>query len=221
MTDNLANRVGRLVGGTINKIVDIAEDMAPEVVMEEAIREVDRAIDDIRSELGRILAQAHLATNRLAEESDKHEDLKAKAKLALEQGREDLAEAAVAQMIDVEAQLPILEKTVTQAKEREQELESYVAALKGRRSEMKEELAKFREAQQASVQPVPEGSSAAGGRVEVTVDKAEAAFNRVMERNGGIAATGVDLKTATQMAELEDLARSQKIRDRLNQIKEG
>ncbi|WP_259780502.1 PspA/IM30 family protein [Aestuariispira ectoiniformans] len=221
MSENLANRVGRLVGGTINKIVDIAEDMAPEVVMEEAIREVDRAIDDIRAELGKLLAQSHLATNRLSAESAKHDDLKAKAKLALDQGREDLAEVAVSQMVDIEAQIPVLEQTIADAGDREKELESYIAALKGRRSEMAEELKAFRDARQASIQIVPEGSAASGGTVDVTVDKAEQAFNRVMERNGGVGVAGGELKDTRQLAELEDMARQQKIRDRLNQIKEG
>lgn len=221
MNESIANRVGRLVGGTVNKIVDMAEDMAPEVVMEEAIREVDRAIDDIRTELGQLLAQAHLATNRLSEESAKHDDLQAKAKLALDQGREDLAETAVSQMVDIEAQIPVLERTVAEAKEREQELESYIAALKGRRAEMKDELKSFREARQASIQTVPDGSSASGGTIQVAVDKAEGAFNRVMERNGGVGSSGVDLKSAKQLAELEEMARTQKIRDRLKQIKEG
>ena len=52
MAENIASRVGRLISGTANMVVDTVENMAPEMVMEEAIREVDRAIDDVRAELG-------------------------------------------------------------------------------------------------------------------------------------------------------------------------
>ena len=136
MSENLTSRVGRLLSGTANSLVDALENVAPEMVMEEAVREVDRAIDDVRNELGRVLSSRHLAGSRLAQENRKHEELSEKAALALKQGREDLAEAAVSRLMDVEAQIPVLEATIAQANEAEAELEGYIAALQARKREM-------------------------------------------------------------------------------------
>ena len=69
MTESLASRVGRVLSGTINMLVDAVEDVAPEIVMGQAIREVDQAIDEVRAELGKFIAKKHLATTRIAEEN--------------------------------------------------------------------------------------------------------------------------------------------------------
>ncbi|RED53960.1 PspA/IM30 family protein [Aestuariispira insulae] len=222
MRDNLSNRVGRLISGTVNRIVDMAEGVSPDMVMEQALREMEKAIDDVRTELGRVIAETHLATNRLASENQKHEELGAKIKLALNEGREDLAEAAVSQVLDIEAQIPVLENTIAQAKAREVELEGFVAALKGRRAEMQEELQQYR---RSVAEPAMIGeanpTAITGNRVEAAVGRAETAFNRVLENAGGMPGQSPDLKTAKQMAELEELAREQKIKDRLSQFRDG
>ena len=49
--------------------------------------------------------------------------------LALDNEREDLAETAISQLLDIETQIPILENTIAEAKESVTELEGYVAAL--------------------------------------------------------------------------------------------
>ncbi|MDH3763867.1 MAG: PspA/IM30 family protein, partial [Gammaproteobacteria bacterium] len=55
MKENIANRVGRIISGSLNALVDAVENAAPETVMEEAIREIDGAIDEVRTELGRVV----------------------------------------------------------------------------------------------------------------------------------------------------------------------
>ena len=144
MTESLASRVGRVLSGTVNMLVDAVEDVAPEIVMGQAIREVDQAIDEVRAELGKVIAKKHLATTRIAEENRKHDELSEKIRLAVSEGREDLAEAAVARLLDIEAQVPVLEATIAQASEGKVELEGYVSALRARKREMDDELGEFR-----------------------------------------------------------------------------
>ena len=67
MSETLARRVGRLVSGGFHAILDAAENLAPEAVMNENIREIERAIDEVRSELGKVLVQKHLATKKMAD----------------------------------------------------------------------------------------------------------------------------------------------------------
>ena len=221
MSEYLASRVGRILSGTVNSLVDAVENMAPEMVMEEAIREVDQAIDDVRAELGRVLSSKHLASTRLAEENRRHEELTEKVSLALKEGREDLAEAAVAQLMDIEAQLPVLETTIAQAGEGEAELERYVAALQARKREMKEELKHYRASQSVAGASTPEGGGGPdGSKVDRAVRRAESAFDRVLESASGVPGTSApDRKTATQMAELDELARQNRIKERLASFK--
>ena len=65
MAESIASRVGRIVSGSVNALVSAVENAAPETVMAEAIQEIDRAIDEVRVELGRVLGEKHLASTRL------------------------------------------------------------------------------------------------------------------------------------------------------------
>ncbi|MEM1314452.1 MAG: PspA/IM30 family protein, partial [Pseudomonadota bacterium] len=143
MAEGLVNRVKRLVSGGLGSIVDAIEGGAPETVMKEAIREIDAALDEVRDDLGLVLADKHNATRRIADANARHEELSEKTRLALAEGREDLAEAAIARQIDIEAQMPVLEDALNEAGHRAAELEGYVAALSARRREMEDDLAAF------------------------------------------------------------------------------
>jgi phage shock protein A len=220
MKEAIASRVGRLIAGSVNALVDAVENVAPEMVMEQALREIDGAADDVRTELGRVIATKHLATKRLAEENRKHEALGEQVEVAVAQSREDLAEAAIARQFDIEAQIPVLEAAITDAANQQKELEGYIAALTARRREMEQELAQFRAAQKQAAAAAAAGEAASGsGGAARKVAEAEQAFGRVMARNGGVpgsAAMGAD---AAKLAELEDLARKNRIQERLAEIK--
>ena len=112
MAESIGTRVGRIIAGSVHALIDAVENAAPEMVMEQAIREVDEVIDDVRAELGRAAANKHLASTRLMEENRKHEELGAQIELAVGQARDDLASAAIARQLDIEAQIPVLETTI-------------------------------------------------------------------------------------------------------------
>lgn len=226
MREKLVNRVGRLISGSFNAVVDAIESTAPETVMEQAIREIDSAIEDVRKELGKVIANKHLANKRLMEENRRHEDLSEKIKFAIAEGREDLAETAIAKQIDIEAQIPILEATIADGTDQEKELEGYIAALQAKKREMGDELRHFKdrmkEANAAQKLDKTESDPSATS-VEGKVANAESAFERIIERTTGIQMPGqrTDRKAEAQLAELEEMARSRKIKDRLMTIKNG
>jgi phage shock protein A len=210
-------RVKRLVSGGANMIVAAVEAMAPEMVMEEAVREIDRAIDDVRTELGQLLTRQYHATQRLAAENERHESLKEKIRIALQEGRDDLAEAGVAQLLDIEAQIPLLEATALETRSAQTELEGFIAALQGRKREMIAELNAYRSAKSSGEAAAESAPSSVRQRVE----SAQSAFDRVMDGAGGLG-LGVavpDPKTAKVNAELEELARRNRIKERLAALK--
>lgn len=224
MSESLTSRVGRLIAGSFHAIVDAVENAAPEAVMDQAIREIDSAVADVRADLGTVEAQRHLTGKRLAEESARQEQLGEQARLALDQGRDDLARAAVERQIDIEAQLPVLEARLAELADDKARLEGYVTALQAKKREMREALADYRKSaeQRASTTGSATGTSKAGPTVQDRAERAADAFDRVFQRQTGLSGTrgGSDASQA-QLAELEELARANRIAERLARLKAG
>jgi phage shock protein A len=207
MGENIASRVGRLVAGSVNAIMDAAENASPEIVMQQSIREIDSAITEIRAEMGKAAVSQHMIQNRLASENQKHQTLSEQAAVALNEGRDDLIEAAIARQMDIEAQVPVMEKTLEKTTAHIKELEGYIAALQGKKREMQEELNLFKKQKLSSSSP--------SGAPQAKVDKAQAAFERVM----GTHAPASGHADEAKLAELEALTRQNRIKERLEALK--
>lgn len=219
MSEGLFARVSRIISGGVNLAVDMAESAAPEVVMKEAIREIDSAIGDVRKQLGEVVARRHNASQRLATEQQRHQDLADQIRLALKEDREDLAEAAAATQLDVEAQLPILEASIAECGTEEAELENYIHALQARRREMESEMAQILKAAKTAEGQTVNTQAPGTGNVESAVDRASGAFDRVASATTGVSGSTRATDPA-KLAELEELARKNRIRERLAQFKQ-
>lgn len=222
MSESMRSRVGRLIAGGFHSVVDAVENAAPEGVMEQAIREIEAAVADVRSDLGTVEAQRHLTSKRLAEDSARQEQLTEQARLALEQGREDLARAAVERQVDIEAQLPVLEARLADLADDKARLEGYISALQAKKREMRDALADYRSAQTA--QPSGSRGLADSGRQKDSpqgrAERASDAFDRIFQRHTGLKGTsGTPDGNAAKLAELEDLARDNRIAERLARLK--
>jgi phage shock protein A len=222
MNESISSRVGRIISGSLNAIVDAVENAAPETVMQESIREIESAIDEVRIELGKVIAAKHLASNRLMSENQKHTDLTEKLELAVQQERDDLAEAAISAQLDIEAQLPILENTISDNTAREKELEGYIAALKAKKSEMQDELDEYKRLQH-ELNSTDTLGAASANTINQQVDKASASFDRVMKNATGLSSRlhSQTPASAEKMAELDEMARQNRIQERLAEVKKS
>jgi len=220
MSDSITVRVGRIVSGGLNAIVDAMENASPEIVMEQVLREIDGAIDEVRAELGRASVAKHLANSRLMEENRRHKTLSEQIASAVAQDRDDLAEAGIAEQLDIEAQIPVLERAIAEAGDKEQELAGYIKALQAKKRELKAELQRFAESRRSAEGG---GEQASGEGVAARVARAESAFDRVVERQTGLGGgkEGVDAGHAAKLAELEELARANRVKERLAALKSG
>lgn len=219
MSETLSRRVGRLVSGGFHALIDAAENLAPEAVMNESIREIERAVDEVRAELGKVLAQKHLAAKKMVDESNRHEAIDANLQAAVDAGRDDLAEAGIAEQIDIEARLPILENTIADCAAQEKELEGFIAALQAKKREMQQQLQDWRAAQQS----VGAGKAAGGNgsdlnRIARDAEKSGNAFDRVMGRQNSVH-NSTDAAQLAKLKELEDLSRNNRIAERLAALK--
>ena len=221
MSETLSRRVGRLVSGGFHALIDAAENLAPEAVMNESIREIERAVDEVRAELGKMLAQKHLAAKKMADESNRHEAIDANLHAAVDAGRDDLAEAGIAEQMDIEARLPILENTIADCAAQEKELEGFIAALQAKKREMQQQLQDWRAAQQS----MGTGKTAGGNgsdlnRIARDAEKSGNAFDRVMGRQNSVHSS-TDAAQLAKLKELEDLSRNNRIAERLAALKAG
>ena len=221
MSETLSRRVGRLVSGGFHALIDAAENLAPEAVMNESIREIERAVDEVRAELGKVLAQKHLAAKKMADESNRHEAIDANLQAAVDAGRDDLAEAGIAEQMDIEARLPILENTIADCAAQEKELEGFIAALQAKKREMQQQLQDWRAAQQS----MGTGKTAGGNgsdlnRIAHDAEKSGNAFDRVMGRQNSVHSS-TDAAQLAKLKELEDLSRNNRIAERLAALKAG
>lgn len=220
MADSLKTRVGRVIAGGVHALLDRLEDQAPDAVMEQTLREADSVIDDVRHELGIVAANRHLSQQQHASLNAQHARLAEQIEQAMAQGRDELVRAGVARQLDIEAQLPVLENTLSEHALQERELQGFVAALLAKKREMAEALSEFRKSRAAVAQTgVKTGAAGAEQRIGVVSD----AFDRLYGRQTGLTAStrGSTLQQAAQLRELDELVRDNKIAERIAQLKAG
>jgi phage shock protein A len=220
MSDTLRQRVSRAIVGGAHALLDKIEDAAPVAMLEQSVREVDAITDDVRAELGRAVANRHLAQQQHVNLNREHEQLGQAIEQALQAGREDLAKPAIARQIDIEAQLPVLEASMSELAAQEKELTGFVDALMGKKREMQTAITEFERSRQMA--GVPAGTNAAASQtVDARLQAAQSAFDRTYQRQTGLDATGrgASLSQSAQLKELGDLVRENKINERLAALK--
>ncbi|HEY5710590.1 MAG TPA: PspA/IM30 family protein [Allosphingosinicella sp.] len=219
MSESVFIRVQRVLSASAENAADALERASGTSLMREAIREIDRASDKLRAQLESAESRRLQATHQQGGVREKLEKLAEQARYALGKGRDDLAEAAVSQQLNCEAQLSSLRKIQSDAAAEERELEANLAALKVRKSEMERELASVEAAQRAAASPAG-GAKAANG-VKHKVERAEAAFERAMEAVGRTGANLADADDAARLAEVDALQRQDRVAERLAALREA
>lgn len=221
MSETLSYRVGRLISGSFHALLDKAEDLAPMVAFNENIREIEKAIDEVRFELGKVVAQKHLASKKLADENTRFESLNDSILTAVQAGRDDLAQVGIAEQLDIEAKLPVLEHTISDCVDKEKELEGFIIALQAKRREVLQAVENYQKtvATHTDGQGVNTGSNL--DKIAQRADKATHAFDRVMSRQAGFAHHTGQNANAQGLKELEELARNNRIAERLAKLKAG
>ncbi len=218
MAEAIFARVSRIFSAKVEDAVDRMEQAGGEAVMREAVREADRAIDEVKAQLEATMARRLQAVRQQLMLAKRVEELTAKAKFALDEGREDLAEAALSRQLDLEAQNGKLDEIQAQARTEETRLEEGLTALKSRKAQMEEVLAAYAIAQREAAIG-GDGKTRPERSAEKKVDAAEQAFNRAMQGAGGLGLTRTDADTINRVAEIDGLQKSAAVAERLAALK--
>ena len=219
MAESVFVRVRRLLSARIEDSVDAMEQANSDGTMREAIREVDRAIDEIRSSQEGAMTRRLQAARQQAMIAKKLEELTSKARFALQEGREDLAEGALKRQVDLEEQSGKLDQVQVLAREEEAKLDESLTALRARKQQMEEALAAFAIAQ-SDASMGGDGGFQNARDVERKVGNAEAAFDRAMTGAGGIGFSRGDAAAINQVAEIDTLAKNATVSERLAALKQ-
>jgi phage shock protein A len=218
MSESIFMRVRRVLSGRVEDRVDEMERSNSDTVMREAVREIDRAIDEVRRDQGNAMTRRLQAARQQENLGKKIEELTAKARFALGEGREDLAEGALARQVDLEEQTGKLVHAQEIAKVEEEKLEESLSALRARKRQMEEALAAFTIARTEASLGGDEGTRNTVER-ERRLENAEAAFDRAMTGGGGIGFTRGDADAINQVAEIDTLQKKATVSERLAALK--
>jgi len=215
MAETLAVRVTRILAGSAHALLDAIEDMAPEALMRQAIREIDQVLADVRADLGKVEAAKHLITCHINKLNNENEQLAADVETALARGEETLARAGIERQTLIDDQTPVLQRSLAEQQERSRELEGYITALLAKRREMEDAFQQF-------LATRAQADAGAPARVEQSarLENAQSAFDRVLARQTGV--TGLSMLNtadAQKLKELQELARRNRIDERLAQLK--
>ncbi len=216
MAESIFTRMSRLLSASVEDAIDRMERAGGDAVMREAIREADRAIDQVKADLESTMTRRLQAARQQKMLAERAGELTTKAKFALGQGREDLAEAALSRQVDFEAQAKELDAVQQQAGEDEQRLENGLSALSARRRQMEDALQAYllsRREAMTGRDRVPRRSA------EKMVDAAEQAFARAMAGAGGVGLARADADTINRVAKLDVMQKSATIARRLAALK--
>jgi phage shock protein A len=220
MADTLRTRVARVIAGGAHALLDKIEDAAPMAMMEQSIRSVEVITDEVRVELGLAVANRHLAQQRHVSLNNEHAQLEASIAQALTSSRDDLAKSALSRQMDIEAQLPVLEGSLSDFCAEEKELSGFVDALMGKQREMQQamrDLESSRHNAQASALRKADATSQASAKLYA----AQSAFDRNYQRQTGLsgASHGASMQQAAKLKELNDMVRENKLNERLAALK--
>lgn len=214
MTESIFLRVRRLLSARVEDGIDAMERANSDATMREAIREVGRAIDEVRTDKERAMTRRLQAARQHEMLRQKVTELTDKARFALKEGRDELAEGAISRQIDFEEQGRQLEQVQSLARDEEAKLEDSLQALRARQRQMEDALSAFQSAR-VDVEHGGHNAQSSTRDIERTVQRAEAAFDRAMTGNGGVKFSRGDIETINKVAEIDGLKKNATVAERL------
>lgn len=220
MSQSLSNRVAKVIAASAHNLLDKWEDANPVAMLDQATRELDQVTAEVRAELGVAVANRHLTQQQHVRLNHEHTELSEHIGTAITAGKDELAKAALARQLDIEAQLPILEASLVNLGNEEKELSAFVEALMSKKREMQRVIMDFEASRQES-QSSTGNRAAKALHTQARVQAVQDAFDRTILRQTGVEGLtrGTSLEQSSKLKELGDMVRDNKINERLAALK--
>lgn len=217
MVESISGRLRRIARARFEGLVDRMEQTSSPAVMAEAIREIERLMEEVAGEKEQVSVRRLSAVRSQNLLRERLADLEGKARFALTEGREDLAEIALSRQVDFEATITELDQTIALAREEEERLALAHGELKQRHQTMVESLRSYEAASADVSQAAPGGSRS---RAQAA-DRAENAFRRAMGAGGDaiVATAAAKEEIRKGLSEIDQLSRRKNIDERLEKLR--
>jgi phage shock protein A len=121
------SRITEIVNSNINAMLDMAED--PEKLVKLMINEMEDTLTEVKSAAAEVVADKIRLTRNRVTESNRRGEWEARANLALEKGREDLAREAVEQKLECEKRIIMIDKRLLEVEALVAQYQSDIARL--------------------------------------------------------------------------------------------
>ena len=162
-------------------------------------------MDEVRAELGKVLAQKHLAAKKMADESNRHEAIDANLQAAVDAGRDDLPRQVSPNKWTSEARLPVWKTPLPIVPHKKKKrLEGFIAALQAKKTRDAAAVARLARAAQ---QNAGAGKAAGGNDLNRIARDAEKKRQRFRPSDGSSERGTQQHRCGAELAKLERTGR--------------
>ena len=210
------SRFADIVNSNINALLDSAED--PQKMIRLIIQEMEETLVEVRSTSAKIIADKKTTTRRLERLLAEADEWEAKAKLALQKGREDLARAALTEKAGALEEADVVKQEL-------QTIEDHLVVLSDEVAQLQTKLDDAKAKQKALLLR----ATSAEQRYKVKTQTSRAAnadaftkfelFERRLEEMEG-RVEAMDMGKQDLASEIDALAEDDKINDELSRLKQ-
>lgn len=202
---NVTQRIGALIGGSINSFVSQLEQNNPEIVMNNSIKEIEGLISEARAELGKKMVERTRLKKSFDGEQSRHNELGEQIALAVKAQKDNLAETGINKQIEIESQLTVIDMNLQAVTSEVGELENMVRALQSRRAEYVEQVKIYAESAAANV----------ANDLLSKAENVESTFQRIQNKATTLTLGVDDPDTVDELEQLQQLSQNNAVQQRL------
>ncbi|MBN9789198.1 hypothetical protein DMP17_11395 [Pseudonocardia sp. TMWB2A] len=185
MAEPIFNRMRRLIASKTEDTLDWLEASNPASILRGALRDMDKSIATLESARADEFGKRTAAERLEKEQNEQARKMGDNARFAYEKGREDLARAALAEQLGLEAGVKVQQALQHAARDKIALLDTHIAKVQAERAEMKIRLDRL-EADRANdrAHQAAGAGAALPDKVAGTVHHARETFDRVTSLSG-------------------------------------
>ncbi len=224
MINNLFVRVRRIIKSNLHAFFQKIENSESTELLTQTISEIDSVIDEVKAELGRMVALSHRLKQERQAIQHKHRDLEHQISAALKKSSDEDASHAIKKQIEIETEISLIDDQLTQNSTESQSIEAYLKALQSKKkilttafTQMNSERWKTDPNRQKTQLQFPNEQE-----LKEKIAKAELTFDRIMANNAEYSTEKKSYsRKSEQLREIEEMALKTEIKERLTAAKRG